>query len=163
MAKLRHVAIQCDNPDATAKFYCDVFEMKELYRIGLEGDGEGAIYLSDGTVNLALIRITRPDFPNYRPKGLNHIGFVVEDLGAAVARAEAHGAATVRTGHEIREELVQQIARRLVPHEEKGVRLGIHLPADVLGHDPQVMVRIDDRQVRCWRRRARRPRRGLRR
>jgi catechol 2,3-dioxygenase-like lactoylglutathione lyase family enzyme len=103
MAKLRHVAIQCDDPDATAKFYCDVFEMKEMYRIGLEGDGEGAIYLSDGTVNLALIRITRPDFPNYRPKGLNHIGFVVEDLGAAVARAEAHGAATVRTGHEIRE------------------------------------------------------------
>jgi catechol 2,3-dioxygenase-like lactoylglutathione lyase family enzyme len=103
MAKLRHVAIQCDDPKATAKFYIDVFEMKEMNRIGLEGDAEGAIYLSDGTVNLALIRITRPDFPNYRPKGLNHIGFVVENLDEAVALAAANGARTVRTGHEIKE------------------------------------------------------------
>ena len=103
MAKLRHVAIQCDDPDRTARFYREVFEMKEMYRIGLQDGAEGAIYLSDGTVNLALIRITRPDFPNYRPKGLNHIGFVVDDLDKAVAQAEAHGASTVRTGHQIRE------------------------------------------------------------
>jgi catechol 2,3-dioxygenase-like lactoylglutathione lyase family enzyme len=103
MAKLRHVAIQCDDPSATAKFYCDVFGMKEMYRMGLENGAEGAIYLSDGTVNLALIRITRPDFPNYRPKGLNHIGFIVEDLDEAVALAAKHGAHTVRTGHEIKE------------------------------------------------------------
>jgi len=103
MAKLRHVAIQCDDPDATAKFYCTVFDMKEMYRIGLEEGAEGAIYLSDGVVNLALIRILRPDFPNYRPKGLNHIGFVVDNLDEAVAFAEKHGARTVRTGHQIRE------------------------------------------------------------
>jgi catechol 2,3-dioxygenase-like lactoylglutathione lyase family enzyme len=103
MAKLRHVAIQCDDPDATSRFYKDVFEMKEMYRIGLEGDAEGAIYLSDGTVNLALIRITRPDFPNFRPKGLNHIGFIVENLDEAVKLAEKAGAHTVRTGHDIRE------------------------------------------------------------
>jgi catechol 2,3-dioxygenase-like lactoylglutathione lyase family enzyme len=102
MAKLRHVAIQCDDPDATSQFYRDVFEMKEMYRIGLEGDAEGAIYMSDGTVNLALIRITRPEFPNFRPKGLNHIGFIVEDLDAAVALAEKAGARTLLTGHEIR-------------------------------------------------------------
>ena len=104
MAKLRHVAIQCDDPDTTAKFYCAVMEMKEMYRIGLEkSDSEGAIYLSDGVVNLALIRILRPDFPNYLPRGLNHIGFVVENLDEAVAFAEKHGARTVRTGHEIKE------------------------------------------------------------
>jgi catechol 2,3-dioxygenase-like lactoylglutathione lyase family enzyme len=104
MAKLRHVAIQCDDPKATAKFYIDVFDMKEMNRLGLEGDNDGgAIYLSDGTINLALIRIVEPDFPNYRPKGLNHIGFVVDNLDDAVARAAAHGARTVRTGHQIRE------------------------------------------------------------
>ena len=96
MAKLRHVAIQCDDPDTTAKFYCAVMEMKEMYRIGLEkSDSEGAIYLSDGVVNLALIRILRPDFPNYLPRGLNHIGFVVENLDEAVAFAEKHGFAYV--------------------------------------------------------------------
>jgi catechol 2,3-dioxygenase-like lactoylglutathione lyase family enzyme len=103
MAKLRHVAIQCDDPDKTAKFYCEVFGMKEMYRTGLQGDGAGALYLSDGTVNLALIRITDPEFPNYRPKGLNHIGFIVDNLAEAVALAEKNGAHTAMTGHQIRE------------------------------------------------------------
>lgn len=99
--KLRHVAIQCDDPIASAEFYKDMFEMEEMNRIGLKDGREGALYLSDGTVNLALIRITDPDFPNYAPKGLNHIGFIVEDLNQAVEQASANGARTVRTGHEI--------------------------------------------------------------
>ena len=101
VAKLRHVAIQCEDPVASAEFYKSVFEMKEMYRIGLENGAEGALYMSDGTINLALLRITDPDFPNYRPMGLNHVGFVVRDLEAAVAKATELGAHTVLGGDEI--------------------------------------------------------------
>ena len=60
----------------------------------------GAAFLSDGVVNLALIRIADPNFPNYMPRGLNHIGFVVEDLDATIDRAEALGAvSTVDRNH----------------------------------------------------------------
>ena len=103
MAKLRHLAIQCDDPDATAKFFAEVFEFEEMSRIGtdLKNDG-GVVYMSDGTMNVALINIVDPDFPNYEPKGLNHIGFVVKDLKETVAKANAHGAVTRRAGDEIR-------------------------------------------------------------
>jgi catechol 2,3-dioxygenase-like lactoylglutathione lyase family enzyme len=87
MTKLRHVAIKVDNPGESAKFYAEAFELTEVGRVG-----EGAVYLSDGTVNVALIKITDPEFPNWKPDGLNHIGFVVADVDAAVARAEALGA-----------------------------------------------------------------------
>jgi catechol 2,3-dioxygenase-like lactoylglutathione lyase family enzyme len=91
MAKLRHVAINCENLDEAAKFYTDAFELEEVGRAGDMEKG-GAVYLSDGVINVALIKITDPDFPNYKPEGLNHIGFVVDDVDAAVERVQALGA-----------------------------------------------------------------------
>ena len=99
MAKLRHIAINSQNLVDDAKFYCGAFELKEVGRVG-NMEVSGAIYLSDGVINVALIKIADPDFPNYHPQGLNHIGFVVDDLDAAIDRAEAAGAvATVDRNH----------------------------------------------------------------
>jgi catechol 2,3-dioxygenase-like lactoylglutathione lyase family enzyme len=94
MAKLRHVAINCEDLEAAAKFYTEAFELEEISRAG-DISSMGAIYLSDGTVNVALIKISDPDFPNAKPDGLNHIGFVVDDIDAAVALVEKHGATAV--------------------------------------------------------------------
>lgn len=98
MAKLRHVAINCEDLDAEANFYKSAFELEEISRVGTsEG---GAVYLSDGVINVALIKVPDPNFPNYKPMGLNHIGFVVKDLDEAIDRAEAAGAvATVDRDH----------------------------------------------------------------
>lgn len=101
MAKIRHISIQCDDPESLADFYKEVFGLKEMRRIGLEDRGQGAIYLSDGVVSFELIRITDPDFPNFRPMGLNHVGFVVSDLDECVAKAEANGAVTVKKCEEV--------------------------------------------------------------
>jgi catechol 2,3-dioxygenase-like lactoylglutathione lyase family enzyme len=101
MAKLRHIAIQCEDHLATAEFFKEVFGLEEMYRIDNPGTAGGAIYLSDGTVNLAILKIVDPEFPNYRPMGLNHIGFVVEDLDDAVAKAKAHGAHTTMPGDQV--------------------------------------------------------------
>lgn len=94
MAKLRHIAINCDDLEASAKFYTGAFELEEVGRAG-DISSMGAIYLSDGTVNVALIKISDPDYPNAKPEGLNHIGFVVPDVDQAVTRVEALGATAV--------------------------------------------------------------------
>jgi catechol 2,3-dioxygenase-like lactoylglutathione lyase family enzyme len=90
MAKLRHIAINVDNLDEDAKFYSAAFELEEISRVGTAESG--AVYLSDGVINVALIKISDPDFPNFNPRGLNHIGFVVKDLDEAIERAEKAGA-----------------------------------------------------------------------
>lgn len=90
-AKLRHVAINCEDLEGEAKFFKDAFDLEEVGRAG-DVNKSGAIYMSDGVMNIALIKISDPDFPNYNPQGLNHIGFVVEDLDAVIDSAEAAGA-----------------------------------------------------------------------
>lgn len=99
MAKLRHIAIQCEDHVATAEFFKEVFGLEEQYRVG--GEVSGAIYLSDGTINVACLRIGDPEFPNYLPMGLNHIGFVVEDLDATVKKAKEFGARTTMAGDQV--------------------------------------------------------------
>jgi catechol 2,3-dioxygenase-like lactoylglutathione lyase family enzyme len=53
MAKLRHIAITVPDPQKAAAFYMRVFGMK---KVG-ETDWVNArgVYLSDGTINLALL------------------------------------------------------------------------------------------------------------
>lgn len=100
MAKLRHVAVNTPNVEDDARFFREAFGMQEVGRLGQSPNL--AIYLSDGVMNLAVINITDPDFPNYQPKGLNHIGFVVDDLDETIARAEKAGAvATVERKHDL--------------------------------------------------------------
>lgn len=90
MAKLRHVAIKSNDIFGDAEMFAKIFEMEEVGRVG--DDKNGAVYLSDGTVNLAVVNMQDPKYPNFLPQGLNHIGFVVDDLDEAIKRAEANGA-----------------------------------------------------------------------
>lgn len=89
MAKLRHVAITVDDLDKESEFYQNTFELEEISRAGTSE--MGAIYLSDGTINIALIKIPDENHPNYAPPGINHIGFVVDDMDGAIARAQKYG------------------------------------------------------------------------
>ena len=89
MAKLRHVAITVEDLEKESEFYQNTFDMEEISRAGsLE---MGAIYLSDGTMNVALIKIPDKNHPNYAEPGINHIGFVVGDMDAAMENAVKHG------------------------------------------------------------------------
>ena len=53
MPKLRHVALQVKDPETTATFFEEAFEMKRIGRTDA-GISHG-IYLSDGTINLAVL------------------------------------------------------------------------------------------------------------
>jgi catechol 2,3-dioxygenase-like lactoylglutathione lyase family enzyme len=93
MAKLRHIAIVVKDLEKSAQFYEKVFDLKRVGRDDLEfGSG---IYLSDGVVNLALLKYkgaTGSGLSNADSfVGAHHFGFIVEDLADTEKRIESEG------------------------------------------------------------------------
>jgi catechol 2,3-dioxygenase-like lactoylglutathione lyase family enzyme len=92
MAKLRHIAITVPDPEKAARFYMDAFG---LQRVG-ETDWPGAkgVYLSDGVINIALLRYKTEEMAGPRGRGfvgVHHFGFIVEDLAEARRKVEQAG------------------------------------------------------------------------
>ena len=88
MAKIKHIAIATQDPDKTARFYKEVFDLKEVGRVDNE-NAEGH-YLSDGHINLAILRfknevVAGEEFGTAYC-GIHHIGFQVEDPTATDAK-----------------------------------------------------------------------------
>ena len=87
MNKLRHVALFTDDPQATAKFYQDVFDLTVAGPAGSDG-----VYLTDGYINLAIlpssVRMVGPE----GRLGFDHFGFKVDDLKATIEKLESVGA-----------------------------------------------------------------------
>lgn len=71
---VRHVGIRTEAPERLADFYKFVFGMKEVARGKTTGGGE-AIYLSDGTINLGLVK--GPAAPG---AGIQVLGFQVPSI-----------------------------------------------------------------------------------
>src|SRR5439155_1652960 len=53
MPKIKHIAISTQDVDKTAKYYIEVFGMKEIARVN--SPGATGYYLSDGDLNLAIL------------------------------------------------------------------------------------------------------------
>lgn len=86
MAKLRHIAIIVPDPEASAQFFEKAFDLKRV------GKARRGIYLSDGTMNVALLRIE-----NEKEKtGLYHFGMWVDDLAEAEKKVTEAGGTYVR-------------------------------------------------------------------
>jgi len=93
MARLRHFAIVVRDLEKAAAFYEGVFDLK---RVGQEVlDFASAIYLSDGTINLALLNYVGKrgsGLDNAREfVGAHHFGFQVDDIAATQQKIEAAG------------------------------------------------------------------------
>ena len=90
-AKLRHFALSVPAPQTAAAFSENALGM---IRVG-ENDhsGAAAVYLTDGTVNLALLRYKTEEAAGGDPDkfGVHHFGFIVEDVEAAQDEIEAAG------------------------------------------------------------------------
>src|SRR5574341_2167540 len=93
MPKIKHIAISTQDVDKTAKFYIDVFGMKEIARI--DGPGARGYYLSDGDLNLAILNFKSDAVAGVERgkgwSGIHHIGFQVESLEAIAERLKAAG------------------------------------------------------------------------
>ena len=94
MARLRHFAVCVRDLEKSAKFYHDVFDLKEVGRETIEIGS--AIYMSDGVINLALLNFAGSkgnDIKGDPTKavGANHFGFQVDDLAETQKKIEAAG------------------------------------------------------------------------
>jgi catechol 2,3-dioxygenase-like lactoylglutathione lyase family enzyme len=91
VARIKHIAIRTPDPEKTAAFYKDVFGLKEV------GLGRNGCYLSDGHINLAILRC-RNEGTDESPRdvsgyaGIHHLGFVVDDVEETSQKLEAAGA-----------------------------------------------------------------------
>ena len=92
MPKIKHIAISTQDVEKTAKFYIDVFAMKEIARVN--SPGATGYYLSDGDLNLAILNFKNDQVAGVERgkgySGIHHIGFQVESLEAIAEKlAEA--------------------------------------------------------------------------
>ncbi len=78
MARIKHIAIRTADPETTAKFYQETFG---LTRAGL---GKNGIYLTDGHINLAILK-------GGGKLGIEHLGFQVDDVEGTLARVASLG------------------------------------------------------------------------
>jgi methylmalonyl-CoA/ethylmalonyl-CoA epimerase len=72
MAKIRHIALIVPDPEEAAKFFEAAFDLKRA------GSARRGVYLSDGVINLALLKQEGKE-----KVGLYHFGMWVDDLDAA--------------------------------------------------------------------------------
>jgi catechol 2,3-dioxygenase-like lactoylglutathione lyase family enzyme len=79
MVRIKHIAIRTPDPEKTAGFYKEVFGLEE---VGLARSG---YYLSDGHINLAILKSSDEgtgesprEVPGYA--GIDHLGFQVDNL-----------------------------------------------------------------------------------
>src|SRR6266403_3497932 len=87
MARIKHIAIRTPDPEKTAAFYKEVFGLQE---VGQAGRG---YYLSDGYINLAILKSSDQgtgesprDVPGYA--GIDHLGFLVENVDETCKKLE---------------------------------------------------------------------------
>ena len=83
MAQIRHIAIRTRDVEKTAAFYKDAFELTQV------GLGQNGIYLSDGHLNIAILKYQQGKDGEPLRLGVDHVGFQVDDVDAAAARIES--------------------------------------------------------------------------
>jgi catechol 2,3-dioxygenase-like lactoylglutathione lyase family enzyme len=93
MAKIKHIALSTQDPDKTARFYIDVFGMKEIAK--LNSPNASGYYLSDGDLNLAILKFKNDQVAGVERgkdySGIHHIGFQVESLEEIAERLATAG------------------------------------------------------------------------
>ncbi|MGH7929924.1 MAG: VOC family protein, partial [Candidatus Binatia bacterium] len=85
MARIKHIAIRTHNVEKTAAFYREAFGLTQV------GAGQSGIYLTDGYLNIAVLKL-RPGLEGESLKlGIDHVGFHVDDVEATVAHIRRLG------------------------------------------------------------------------
>jgi catechol 2,3-dioxygenase-like lactoylglutathione lyase family enzyme len=95
MPKIKHIALSTQDPERTAKFYVDVFGMKQIGRV--DHPAVGGFFLTDGDLNVAVLNFKNDAVAGVERgkefSGIHHIGFQVESLEEIALRLAAAGSA----------------------------------------------------------------------
>ncbi len=92
MAKIRHIAYRCSDIASYEKFFVEGLEMEVVER-----RANGAVDLSDGTVNITLLPSSLMPLSGEAGLGVAHIGFTVENEDETKQRLEKLGATEANT------------------------------------------------------------------
>jgi methylmalonyl-CoA/ethylmalonyl-CoA epimerase len=95
MAKIKHIAIRTQDVEKTAAFYKEAFGLEQV------GVGQSGVYLTDGHLNIAILSFRGVVEGETMKPGVDHIGFQVEDVDAAVARIRALGGRSLDHRNEV--------------------------------------------------------------
>ena len=94
MPKIKHIALSTQDVEATARFYIEVFGLKEIGKI--DDPGTRGCFLSDGNINLAILNFKSDTAAGVERgkgySGIHHIGFQVQSVEAIADRLAAAGA-----------------------------------------------------------------------
>src|SRR2546421_12755904 len=94
MPKVKHIAISTQDVDKTAKFYIDVFGLKEIGKV--DSPGARGYYLSDGDLNIAILNFKQDAVAGVERgkdwSGIHHFGFQVDSLEDITERLADAGA-----------------------------------------------------------------------
>ena len=94
MAQIKHIAIATQDADKTAKFYKDVFGLREIAK--LDSPTAKGYFLSDGNINMAILDFQNDEVAGAELgmgySGIHHIGFEVESLEEIAEKLKAANA-----------------------------------------------------------------------
>ena len=95
MPKIKHIALSTQDPEKTARFYVDVFGMKQIGRV--DHPAVSGFFLTDGDLNLAVLNFKNDAVAGAERgrefSGIHHIGFQVDSLEEIALRLAAAGSA----------------------------------------------------------------------
>ena len=98
MARIRHIAIQTQDEEATKRFYVENFGLKVVRK--LDSNRTSGYFLTDGHINLAILRFKNDVIAGAERgkgwSGIHHIGFEVESLDETTAQLAKSGTAKPR-------------------------------------------------------------------
>jgi glyoxylase I family protein len=93
MPKIKHIALSTQDPEKTAKFYVDVFGMKQIGRV--DHPAVSGFFLTDGDLNVAVLNFKNDAVAGVERgkefSGIHHIGFQVDSLEEIALRLAAAG------------------------------------------------------------------------
>jgi lactoylglutathione lyase len=95
MAQIKHIAIRTGDVEKTAAFYQEAFGLERV------GTGQSGIYLTDGHLNIAILNFRAVMEGESMKLGVDHVGFQVDDVDAAVARIKDLGGKSLSDRHPI--------------------------------------------------------------
>jgi methylmalonyl-CoA/ethylmalonyl-CoA epimerase len=95
MAQIKHIAIRTHDVEKTAAFYKEAFGLEQV------GVGQSGIYLTDGRLNIAILSFRSVVEGETMKLGVDHIGFQVDDVDAAVARIKSLGGKSLDHRNEV--------------------------------------------------------------
>ena len=95
MARIRHIAIQTQDEEATKKFYVENFGLQVVKK--LDSQRTSGYFLTDGHISLAILRFKNDAIAGTERgkgwSGIHHIGFQVDNLEEAIEKlADSSGA-----------------------------------------------------------------------